>query len=132
MNKEYILKSLEIFKPIEIEQNILLKLPVIIESSDCLLQLIIKPDLEGYLVETYYVANEITGNVFSECNDNKDQYYYNLFIKNDNHEHYDIKYQNNKYFKKYQKNYNITWALHEFIYFFINLDHFYLEITSNS
>lgn len=123
MNKEDIYKSLQIFKPIDLNQNILLKLPIIIESNDCLLQLILKPELDGYTIETYYDAYEITGNIFSEYNDNKDQYYYDLFIENN--EHYDIKYQNNKYFKKYNKDYSLTWALHEFINFFINLDQFY-------
>ncbi len=123
MNKEDIYKSLQIFKPIDLNQNILLKLPIIIESNDCLLQLILKPELDGYTIETYYDTCEITGNIFSEYNDNKDQYYYDLFIENN--EHYDIKYQNNKYFKKYHKDYSLTWALHEFINFFINLDQFY-------
>lgn len=129
MNKEDIYKSLQIFKPIDLNQSILLKLPIIIESNDCLLQLILKPELDSYTIETYYDTNEITGNIFSEYNDNKDQYYYDLFIENN--EYYDIKYQNNKYFKKYHKDYNLTWALHEFINFFINLDQFYLKKTSN-
>lgn len=132
MDKKEILKKLEIFKPIEKQYFLKIKLPILITSVGCLLQIIIIPKEDGFRIETYYDndEDEITGDIFIEFN-NYDEYYYNLFVKNDSHNHFGIEYGNNRYFKEYSQNYNLNWSLYEFITFFIDLDRFIIENNLN-
>ncbi len=132
MDKKEILKKLEIFKPIEKQYFLKIKLPILITSVGCLLQIIIIPKKDGFRIETYYDndEDEITGDIFIEFN-NYDEYYYNLFVKNDSHNHFGIEYGNNRYFKEYSQNYNLNWSLYEFITFFIDLDRFIIENNLN-
>lgn len=93
-----------------------IELPVVLYFNYQRLMLYVYPIDDGY-----YVSDD--GKTFIEYS-NESQYYYDLFNKEDHHNHYDIEMKDNHICKKYRLDYSLMSALDEFVRFFVHLDDF--------
>ena len=116
MEKNKIIEKLTLFTPIVKEKHIEIVLPVAVKIYNDCLSLHITPKSDGFTISD-------DAKTFSQFNKST-KYYYDLFMQNDKNNHYEIKLNNNLIYKKYPDNFNLTFALNEFIRFFIDLDNF--------
>ena len=116
MDKNKIVDKLELFKPTMKEKYVEIVLPVAIKIYNDCLTLRIIPYKDGFIVSD-------DAKTFSEFNESTN-YYYDLFMQDNKNNHYDIKLYNNLIYKQYPDNFNLTFAINEFIRFFIDLDNF--------
>ena len=83
--------------------------------------------------DCYYISS--TDTVFDEYEEYSANYceaYYNDFIQNDNHNHYQINRYGPYLYKKYDSNRSARTAVDEFIKFFITLDDYILKSNENN
>ena len=96
-----------------------IELPVVLYFNYQRLMLYVYPVDDGY-----YVSDD--GETFIEhCEDT--EYYYNRFISEDKHNHYDIELKDNHICKRYRFDYSLMSALDQFVRFFVHLDEFMRE-----
>ena len=119
MEKNRIIDKLDLFKPTIKEKFVEIVLPVAIKIYNDCLTLRVIPYKDSFIISD-------DAETFSEFNEST-EYYYNLFMQNDKHNHYDIKLYNKLIYKKYPDNFNLTFAINEFIRFFIDLDNYVKE-----
>lgn len=105
----------------QMKNYIQIKVPLVMWINGGLLELRIKQNKGGYVV---YCPT----NLFLEANAGGSQeFYFDLFEKNDSDYHYDIKIKNGKFYKEYKNDSNISISINEFIRFFIMLDDFIIK-----
>jgi len=115
------------FSAKQMKNYIKLNLPLVTWTNGGLLELRIKLKEDGY--DIYCPVN-----LFEEKNAGGEQeYYFNIFEKNDKNYHFDIKIKDGKIYKDYPSNYNIAVAINEFIRFYVKLDDFIInnEVIGN-
>ena len=115
------------FSAKQMKNYIKLNLPLVTWTNGGLLELRIKLKEDGYTI--YCPVN-----LFEEMNAGGEQeYYFNIFEKNDKNYHFDIKIKDGKIYKDYPSNYNIAVAINEFIRFYVKLDDFIInnEVIGN-
>ena len=99
-----------------------IELPVITFFNQQLITLRLYPLDDGYYVST-------TDTVFDEYPEYSASYckqYYDLFMENDTHYHYEIKREGAYLYKKYASNHSARHAVDDFVKFFVYLDDFML------
>lgn len=96
-----------------------IELPVVLYFNYQRLVLNIYPTDDGY-----YISD--TGDTFIEYKF-EPKYYYDLYIKKDKNDHYNIQLKDNYIYKTYQYDYSLLNAIDEFIRFFIHLDEFMIS-----
>ncbi|HBP43338.1 MAG TPA: hypothetical protein DD621_01440 [Clostridiales bacterium] len=111
-------ENLKAFNPIKKEKYFEITVPVAMDINHNLLKLYIKQLDNGYMIYD-------DGQLFKEYNSTT-QYYYNLFINNNEH-NYDIKLKDDRFYKTYPDNFNIQVAINEFVRFFVYLDDYILD-----
>ena len=105
----------------QMKNHIKITLPVVIHTSGTFLDLKVKQYKEGFTISC-------PTNIFSEHNAQGNQeYYFNIFEKNDKNYHYDIKIKNGIIFKNYPLETSINVAIDEFVRFYILLDDFIIN-----
>ena len=105
----------------QMKNHIKITIPIVIHTSGTFLDLKIKKNKVGF---TIFCPT----NIFSEQNAQGNQeYYFNIFEKNDKNYHYDIKIKNGIIFKDYPLERNINVAIDEFVRFYIMLDDFMMN-----
>jgi len=120
---ERIERSLDMCKINKTEEYFEIELPVITFFNQQLITLRLYPSDDGYYVST-------TDTVFDEYPEYSASYceeYYNLFMENDSHYHYDIKREGAYLYKKYASNHSARHAVDDFVKFFVYLDDFMLN-----
>ena len=120
---ERILRSLEMCKVEKMEKYFEIELPVVTFFNHQLITLRIYPCDDGYYVSTTdYVFDE-----YPEYSANYCKKYYELFMNNDSHYHYDIKQEGAYLYKKYDADHSARHAVDDFVKFFVYLDDFILN-----
>lgn len=112
------MKSLSIFTPVDNGEFIKLSIPIICESTFCMVTLEIYYDKNGYTIA--HDAEDF----FYHCSYNNPEYYYKRYIEESNKCHFNIQYMENRFYKEYPYNFSITVAVNEFARFFVYLDDF--------
>lgn len=120
MNKEKIINNLDMCKVEEYEDYLEVTLPVILSFNSQLITLRIYLRDDGY----YVSSTDTLFDEYVEYSANYCESYYNDFISNDNHYHYDIKRHDAYLYKKYDYDYSARCAVDEFVKFFIYLDEY--------
>ena len=120
---ESILKSLEMCKVKKMKEYFEVELPVITFFNHQLITLRLYPCDDGYYVST----DGFTFDEYLEYSANYCEKYFNLFMENDSHCHYDIKREGAYLYKKYEANCSARTSVDEFVKFFIYLDEYILN-----
>ena len=115
---ERIERSLDMCKINKTEEYLQIELPVITLFNNQLVTLRLYPLDEGYYIST----DGFTFDEYLEYSESYCEKYYNLFITNDTHYHYDINREGAYLYKKYEADYSARCAVDEFVKFFIYLD----------
>jgi hypothetical protein len=106
------------FSPKQKKNCVQITIPLVVWTSNTLLDIRIKPSEFGYKI---YCPT----NVFLEANAQGNQeYYFNIFEKHDKNYHFDIKIQKGIIYKDYTQETNLALAINEFIRFYVMLDDF--------
>ena len=104
------------FAPVQKEDHIEIRLPIVMRINNTLLDLKIYPQENEYIIKNdndyFYNFNNYT------------PYYYKRFMKEDKNIHYDIQLENDVFFKIFPNNYNIVAAICDFASYFIYLNDF--------
>ena len=118
-----IIANLDMCNVRKTQEYIEVVLPIVLFFNQQLLTLRVYPVDDGY----YIATDGITFDEYSEYSENYCQHYYNLFVKNDSHAHYDIKQEGAYLYKKYDSDRSARTAIDEFVKFFIYLDEYMLN-----
>ena len=118
-----IIESLDMCKLKERENHFEIELPIVLFFNQQILTLRLYPTDDGY-----YICTD--GTTFDDCEYDCKQYY-DLFIANDKHCHYEIKQDNNYIYKKYDLDRSARTAVDEFVKFFVYLDDYILDYWNN-
>ena len=122
---ERIIKSLSMCNITKTEEYLEIELPVVMFFNQRLITLRLYPCYDGY----YIATDETTFNEYPEYAENDCQKYYDLFMKNDSHYHYQIKRNGPYLYKKYEADRSARTAVDEFVKFFVYLDD-YLKMNN--
>jgi len=99
-----------------------IELPVITFFNQQLVTLRLYPLDDGYYIST----DGFTFDEYPEYSASYCEKYYNLFMENDSHCHYEIQREGAYLYKKYEANRSARTAVDEFVKFFVYLDEFML------
>lgn len=126
--RERILRSLDMCNVKETKEYYEIELPVITFFNQQLVTLRLYPVDDGYYVST----TDTVFDEYPEYAENQCQKYYELFIKNDKHYHYDIKQDGAYLYKKYPSSHSARHAVDDFVKFFVYLDAYILDYLEKS
>lgn len=118
-----ILKSLNMCKVKKTEEYFEIELPVVTLFNQQLVTLRVYPLDDGYYIST----DGLTFDEYPEYSENYCEQYYDLFMENDSHCHYDIQRYGAYLYKKYEANHSARTAVDEFVKFFVYLDDYILS-----
>ena len=108
------------FAPQQKKDFVEVSLPIAFHASrGSLLTFSIAPKEGGFVIACL-------DDMFYEANDTQSRYF-NIFMKNDKHYHYDMQILNDVIYKEYPENHSVTMALNDFIRFFIMFDDFIID-----
>jgi len=119
---ERIERSLDMCKINKTEEYFEIELPVVTFFNQQLITLRLYPFDDGYYVST----DGLTFDEYPEYSENYCKQYYDLFMENDSHYHYEIKRHGAYLYKKYAANHSARTAVDEFVKFFVYLDEYIL------
>lgn len=98
-------------------------LPVVLSFNQQLITLRVYPFEDGYYIATLdTMFDEYIEYAPGEC-----EKYYDSFIKNDSHYHYDIKREGACLYKKYDSDRSARTAVDEFVKFLVYLDEYIIK-----
>lgn len=121
-----ILDSLNMCKVKKTKEYFEIELPVIMFFNQQLITLRLYPVDDGYYVAT----DGTTFDEYVEYAEANCEKYYDLFVKNNQKHHYDIKRDGAYLYKKYASNHSARHAVDDFVKFFVYLDEYILEYWS--
>lgn len=117
-----ILSSLNMCNVKQTEEYFEIELPVVTFFNQQLVTLRLYPFDDGYYIST----DGLTFDEYPEYSESYCEQYYDLFMKNDSHYHYDIQRYGAYLYKKYESNRSARTAVDEFVKFFVYLDDYML------
>lgn len=118
-----IIKSLGMCKVNKVDDCFEIELPVIMRFNQQIITLRLYPFDDGY----YVSSDGYTFDEYLEYSANYCKKYYDLFMENDHHYHYEIKQEGAYLYKQYDEDYSARAAVDEFVRFFLLLDDFMLD-----